>query len=104
MMRGHQLGARLAEHDLIQRSPSRSLPRQVTYLGSSVRNREPGGSGIKPLLYGIEARHVGLSPRARVFLLDRDDGVRNVYGSGLLDSERVLNDLRTLAPALVIYR
>jgi hypothetical protein len=34
-----------------------------------------------------------------IFLLDRDDGVRNVYGSGLLDSEWVLNDLRTLAPA-----
>jgi cytochrome oxidase Cu insertion factor (SCO1/SenC/PrrC family) len=33
----------------------------------------------------------------KVFLLDRDDGVRNVYSSGFLDSELVLNDLRTLA-------
>jgi cytochrome c peroxidase len=33
----------------------------------------------------------------KVFLLDRGDGVRNVYSSGFLDGELVLNDLRTLA-------
>ena len=33
----------------------------------------------------------------KVFLLDRDDGVRNIYSTGFLDRDLVLNDLRTLA-------
>jgi cytochrome oxidase Cu insertion factor (SCO1/SenC/PrrC family) len=33
----------------------------------------------------------------KVFLLDREDGVRNVYSAGFLDRDLVLNDLRTLA-------
>lgn len=33
----------------------------------------------------------------KVFLLDREDGVRNVYSAGFFDRDLVLNDLRTLA-------
>jgi cytochrome c peroxidase len=33
----------------------------------------------------------------KVFLLDREDGVRNIYSTGFLDRDLVLNDLRTLA-------
>ena len=33
----------------------------------------------------------------KVFLLDRENGVRNVYSAGFLDGDLVLNDLRTLA-------
>ena len=32
----------------------------------------------------------------KVFLLDRDDGVRNIYSAGFLDRDLLLNDLRTL--------
>ncbi|MGH7896330.1 MAG: SCO family protein, partial [Candidatus Binatia bacterium] len=32
----------------------------------------------------------------KVFLLDRENGVRNVYSSGFFDRDLVLNDLRTL--------
>jgi len=33
----------------------------------------------------------------KVFLVDRENGVRNVYSTGFLDRDIVLNDLRTLA-------
>jgi cytochrome oxidase Cu insertion factor (SCO1/SenC/PrrC family) len=33
----------------------------------------------------------------KVFLLDRENGVRNIYSTGFLDRDLVLNDLRTLA-------
>jgi cytochrome c peroxidase len=33
----------------------------------------------------------------KVFLLDRDNAVRNIYSTGFLDRDLVLNDLRTLA-------
>jgi cytochrome c peroxidase len=33
----------------------------------------------------------------KVFLLDRENGIRNIYSTGFLDRELVLNDLRTLA-------
>ena len=32
----------------------------------------------------------------KVFLLDADNRVRNIYSVGLLDAELVLNDVRTL--------
>ena len=33
----------------------------------------------------------------KVFLLDRENGVRNIYSTGFLDRDLLLNDLRTLA-------
>jgi cytochrome c peroxidase len=33
----------------------------------------------------------------KVFLLDRENGVRNIYSTGFLDRDLVLNDLRTVA-------
>ena len=33
----------------------------------------------------------------KVFLLDRENGVRNIYSTGFLDRDLVLNDLRTIA-------
>jgi len=46
------------------------------------------------LVLALVNRHV-----LKVFLLDRENGARNVYSAGFFDDELVLNDLRTVARA-----
>jgi cytochrome c peroxidase len=87
--------------------PDRDTPERLAELREL---HHPGQSQLQPLLADFDQRVVKLHfPDGRwsglfrhvlkVFLLDEENRVRNVYSVGFLDSDLVLTDLRTLLVA-----
>jgi cytochrome oxidase Cu insertion factor (SCO1/SenC/PrrC family) len=82
LMRGEKPGAEW--HFLTTRSQAQLRPILEAY-GQAVDRKENPADPTGPLNHTL-----------RVFLIDRDGNIRNIYSSGTLDVRLVLADVRTL--------